>query len=286
MTKVLVTGATGALGKALIKELKSKDFETFATATKENQSIGSDIFFSACDLRNNEELEQLYNEIQPELIFHLAATFTSDLSEAYRVNVAASKQILELAQDKARVVLIGSAAEYGMVKPDESPVKEDHALAPFTAYGVSKAWQTQLLGFYEQKGADVVCARIFNLYGPNMSNRLFAGIVQAQIDLIKAGKQQFIEVGDLSATRDYLSTEEAVDQLLLIAKHGMAGNIYHVASGIPTTMREFLTMQLKANLLDESIIRISQNCQSPNGPRVPVIFADMTKTNRLKWQEA
>lgn len=286
MTKVLVTGATGALGRALISGLKPKDYEIFATGTKENKNVDSDISFSVCDLRNNDQLKHLYNNVQPDLIFHLAATFTPDLSEAYMINVAASKQILELAQDKARVVLIGSAAEYGMVKPEENPINEDHVLAPFTAYGISKAWQTQLLGFYQHQGVDVVCARIFNLHGPHMSSRLFAGVIQAQIDLIKRGKQQFIEVGDLSATRDYLSTEQAVKQLLLIAKHAMTGNIYHVASGIPTTMREFLSMQLKAHSLDDSMIRISQSCLSPKGPGVPMIFADMTKTNRLKRQEA
>ena len=186
---------------------------------------------------------------------------------------------------RTRVVLIGSAAEYGPVRPEENPIPESRFLNPVSVYGLSKAWQSQLLALYAGRGVDVLCARVFNLYGPGVSEGLFAGRLQRRIEDILAGRQTLVEVGPLSAIRDYLSTAEAARLLLMIAELGLAGEVYHLASGVPVAMEEFLRRQLILHGLDQSIVRTAADFSNHRGYDVPMIYADMRKTKALGMQK-
>lgn len=279
MKTVLVTGSTGALGRAVITRLQ-KDGNYNIIATSRNSADSN----TQLDVSDNAQLSSVLNRENPELILHLAATFVNDFEQAYAVNVEASRQLLETVRQSglnSRVLLIGSAAEYGVIHPEENPVKEDHVLKPVSIYGLTKSWQTQLAGFYSGCGVDVVVARVFNLEGENLSERLFIGRLQKQIDEVLAGRQSVIELGPLTASRDYVSLGEAADQILTIASYGESGLVYHVASGEPVTMRDILVRYLEKNKLDLSIVRESVSLSEHVGYDVPVIYADTTKTSRL-----
>jgi GDP-4-dehydro-6-deoxy-D-mannose reductase len=280
--KVLFTGGTGALGRAVIGRMNQLGGYQVITAGR--QDVIDSVTHMHCDVGNHEQLSAIFNQVKPDLVLHLAATFTGSFDEAFAINVTPAKQILELVQHNGlntRVVLLGSAAEYGVVRMDENPIRENRVLAPVSIYGVSKAWQTQLLRLYSNQGLNVVCARVFNLIGPGVSSSLFAGRLQNQINEVLAGKKTTVEIGSLTAVRDYISTDEAAIQLLAIAKHGEAGEIYHVASGVPVTMREILISQMKEFGLDPSIVREAAALSNHKGYDVPVIYADVTKTKKL-----
>ena len=243
MRKVLVTGATGALGHAVVAQLR-KDRNCHVIVTSHSCVNGSDF---QLDVRNREKVINLIKNIKPDLVLHLAATFTNDFDEAYAVNVEGTRHLLDAVQQInfiTRVVLIGSAAEYGAVQPEDNPIREDHVLNPISIYGLTKAWQTQLSGLYASRGVDVIVARVFNLDGPNLSERLFIGRLQKQIDEILKGRKSEIELGPLTAIRDYVSTDDAADQILAIAAHGISGRVYHVASGKPIKMCDILNRYL------------------------------------------
>ena len=286
MKKVLITGATGALGRAVTARMNQLGSYQIFTAGR--QGVNDSLTHLLCDVRNQEQLSATLDQAKPDIVLHLAATFSGSLDDAYATNVAPANTILELVQNSGlntRVILIGSAAEYGVVRMDENPVRVTRVLAPVSVYGVSKAWQTQLVGHFSSQGLDVICARVFNLIGPGVSGRLFAGRLQNQIDEVLAEKKSVIEIGSLTAIRDYISTGDAATQLLAIATHGRSGEIYHVASGEPVSMREMLMRQLEKFKLDPSIVRESSGLSNHTGYDVPVIFADMTKTKQLMAAE-
>lgn len=283
MKKILITGAAGALGRAVLQELKKvKEYHLTATCKASNLVVDDKVHWVSCDVSDLGQLTAAFNSSKPDLILHLGAAFTlENVSDAYQSNVAPAAHLLELVQNSnltTRVVLIGASAEYGAVTPEQNPITEECALYPVSWYGLSKAWQSQLLGFYANRGVDVVCARIFNLYGPGLSNRLFAGRLQNQINAVKRGHQSVIEVGALESIRDYLSTEEAARQLMAIALKGASGNVYHIASGQPISMRDFLLFQLKLNNLSTSLIHESAAHSNHQGYDVKVLYADMQKT--------
>lgn len=280
MKTVLVTGAAGSLGQAVIARLR-KDGHCHVVASSRRHNDEADFQLDVSDI---ERLAIAINHTKPDLILHLAATFVNDFEEAYAVNVEATRHLLEVVQQsgfRTRVLLIGSAAEYGVVRPEENPVREDRVLSPVSIYGLTKAWQTQLAGLYTSRGVDVVVARVFNLDGPGLSERLFIGRLQKQIDEVLAGRQSVIELGPLTATRDYVSTEDAAEQLLAIAAHGKSGCVYHVASGKPVTMRDILSSYLAIHKLDVSIVHEAAALTNRIGYDVPEIYADVTNTMLL-----
>jgi len=280
---ILVTGATGAFGQVVVEYINT--FSPFQSASltrdRAKKTIGKTVFCDLCDVK---QITNTLESIQPDYILHLAATLTSSLEEAYKINVQSAHHLLDFVEKNrlnTRVVLIGSAAEYGVVQPDESPIHETHALFPVSVYGLSKAWQTQLLGLYASRGVDVICARVFNLFGKGLSNKLFAGRLDSQIQAVLAGQKYTIEVGALTAIRDYISMDKAACQLIDIMQYGKTGEIYHIASGLPVTMHEFMRLQLKRHGLDESLVRTSPECSNRQGFDVPVIYADIAKTKAL-----
>lgn len=280
MKTVLVTGATGALGRAVIAHLKDEG-HCRVVAISRHCDI-EDGF--KLDIRDRDQLAVAIERSRPDLVIHLAATFTNDFDEAYAVNVEASRCLLDIVQKSGlhpRILLVGSAAEYGVVQPEENPVNEDHILNPVSVYGLTKAWQTQLAMFYASRGMDVVIARVFNLDGPALSERLFVGRLRKQIEEVLAGQKSVISLGSLSAIRDYITTDEAVRQMLLIAERAERGRVYHVASGVPVLMRDMLDRCLALYGLDRSIVREANELSNRTGYDVPVIYADVTRTEKL-----
>lgn len=276
--RVLITGATGALGRELTSRLRAMSSDVILFTPKRMHTDDS------LDLRDRGQIERTIKRTCPDLILHLAATFSNDFDEAYAVNVAASRHLLEAVEAsgrRVRALLVGSAAEYGAVTPEENPISEDHVLHPVSVYGITKAWQTQLAYLHASRGIDVFVARIFNLVGPHLSEHLFVGRLHRQIDEIRRGERSLIEVGPLAAVRDYLSIDDAVTQLLAVADLGEAGKVYHVASGQPVTMRELLVRELAAHGLDESIVVEGAALTNRRGYDVPAIYADMTQTTAL-----
>lgn len=290
MQTVLLTGATGALGRAVASRLRQQGQCRVVGASRHcDDELGLQL-----DIRDREKLAVAVKRVRPDLVLHLAATFSADFDEAYLVNVEATRHLLETVRQldaPMRVVLAGSAAEYGVVRPEENPVREDRSLSPASTYGLTKAWQTQLALLYASRGANVVVARIFNLEGPGLSERLFMGRLERQIAEVLAGRRSVIELGPLSAIRDYVSTDDAAAQILAIAAYAEPGRVYHVASGVPVTMRDLLHRYLARYKLDAAIVREAAELSNRDGYDVPAIYADVTSTRQLmrtsrEWLEA
>ncbi|MFP5391355.1 MAG: NAD-dependent epimerase/dehydratase family protein [Gammaproteobacteria bacterium] len=284
MKTILVTGSTGALGRALAARIGQDARYRLLTA---GRGPGHDVHY---DLRDAQAGAERIAAAGADCVIQLAAGFGNELPESYAQNVDAPRALLDAVQasgKRTRVVLVGSAAEYGVVEPTENPIRVDRVLKPVSVYGMTKAWQTQLAGVMAARGMDVVVARIFNLDGPGLAERLFAGRLQRQIERVRAGEQSVIELGPLGATRDYISTAQAAEQLLAIADHAPSGSIHHVASGTPTTMREYARAKLAEVGLDWSIVREALELSNRTGYDVPMIYADVSATRALlsQWRK-
>ncbi|MBJ2156945.1 NAD-dependent epimerase/dehydratase family protein [Variovorax sp. IB41] len=277
MKTALITGSTGALAQAIVARLQQTGTFNVVATSRSADAL-------QLDVRDGERLEALLQKTRPDLIFHLAATFSGEYDEAYAVNVDATRRLLELverAHAGTRVLLVGSAAEYGAVGVEENPIREDHALRPQSVYGLTKSWQTQLAGFYALRGVQVVVARLFNLQAPGLSNRLFVGRVQTQIEEVRKGARSAFEFGPLGATRDYVDADEAARQMLAVAIDGEPGHVYHVGSGMPVTMRSLLERLLASEDMSAIPVHESPALTNRAGYDVPAIYADMTKTLQL-----
>lgn len=278
----LITGASGGFGS------------TFATCMKADcpqpvylsgRRVQADDHYVRCDVRSPEEVHSLIAAVRPSLVYHVAGSFADDFEESFATNVHGTKLILDSLLEhsmQTRVVLVGSAAEYGLVTPDENPISETRAPKPVSTYGLTKSMQTQLAHYYAHRhGSDVVVARVFNLIAPGLSERLFVGRVEAEIRRYKAGEVEAIELGSLEHSRDFLEAEQAAKLLQLIAERGLAGEAYNVGSGRPRRVSDLLDQLLRNGGLDDSAVR-STAAANRLGYDVPIIYADMTKTLALR----
>ncbi|OGR69969.1 MAG: hypothetical protein A2089_11490 [Elusimicrobia bacterium GWD2_63_28] len=235
-----------------------------------------------CDLTDYAGVKRLLRAAAPGGIYHLAGVFSGDYTANYRGNFLPAKHLLDAALElglQCRVLLVGSAAEYGA--PAKNPVPETAPLNPVNFYGFAKTLQTRLGEYYSRVyGLDIVTARVFNLTGPGVSEALFPGRVGRQIAEYKGGKISSIKVGRLDSWRDYLPVEEAAAALAAVMARGAAGEVYNVGSGRPVRMKTLLADLLARNGVPYTAVESSPG----QAGRLDVnrIYADTRKLNALK----
>jgi len=281
---VLVTGASGFVGSHLLEYLES---QLGATCTGISRTPSDQPNTVDSELTDYRQVDDVIESIQPSLIFHVAGSFSNDFETDYSNNVLAARNILEATvkyKNNTRIMLMGSAAEYGEVSAGDNPVTEQQKLNPISVYGWSKAAQSLLAPLYANKhGLAVMVARTFNLLGEGMSDKLFTGRVEQQIRQVLAGNAERITVGNLDGKRDYIDIDSACAMYLAIATKGLPGEAYNVGSGAAISMRQLLGTMLQTAGLDMSVVDEAPDNYPPKG--VSKIYADISKVAGLMQQD-
>lgn len=279
--KILITGASGALGGALLEYYIRLGAGKIFTTSRRNICRNDHII---ADLAINNDMLKVLDLAGPDYIFHTAVSFSDNLDEAYQLNVKSSLTILDYIKKnalKTKVVLFGSSAEYGVIQSSDNPISETYQLNPISPYGITKAWQSQIIKYYANHGVDVKCARIFNLVGKNVSKNTFVGAVNSQVDKVLNKKQKVISLGSLENIRDFILIEDAATQIVKIANFGVPGDVYHVGSGVPISIKDFVINTLKNNNLSSSLLKENPENYIAKYKSPLVLYADMTKTKNI-----
>lgn len=271
--RILITGAKGFSGKAVADHLgKDPANEIFCTDLPE------------LDLSNPDATVRRIGEIRPDRIYHCAGSMSNDFESDCRNNVGLTANVLRavMALDgKPRVLLIGSAAEYGAVDVADNPIREDQPLRPVSLYGLSKVFQTELMRFHvRMHGLDIVMARPFNLYGRGMSPALFVGRLNVMIEAYTKGEIARIQLGNLQNKRDYIDIKDAVIAYEKIMERGSTGCVYNVGSGYSIRMRDLLEKILAEHGLEPGIVE-ERRQNDPNKFDVADIYADISMLKGL-----
>jgi GDP-4-dehydro-6-deoxy-D-mannose reductase len=279
--KVLVTGAGGFTARHLIERLRQDPASEIYCASL---SFKDEPNWFGGDLTEKSTAHSLVKIIKPDYIYHLAGSFTNDYDADYLSNVVTTRNLLEailIARRNCRILLVGSSAEYGLVKAEDNPVREDHPPNPVSVYGLTKLYQTNLMRFYHTvHGLDVLMARPFNLFGRDISRQLFIGRVYQQIEEYKKGKITRIVLGSLQSKRDYIDIDEAVKHYETIMKRGQAGEVYNVGSGRSISLYNLLKQILEENGLGMDIVE-ERSLDRHDKLDVKDLFADLSKTRSL-----
>jgi GDP-4-dehydro-6-deoxy-D-mannose reductase len=165
------------------------------------------------------EFSQAFTLCEPDVVLHCAGdTRNSNMRACFDANAALAGELLNAVaatSRQPRVILIGSAAEYGFVPEHSQPVKETWLCKPNTPYGVAKHAQTLLALSAGRHGLPVLVVRLFNPVGVGMPPHLALPSFVRRIARCDPGST--VEVGDLSARRDFIDVEEAARLLLELA---------------------------------------------------------------------
>jgi GDP-4-dehydro-6-deoxy-D-mannose reductase len=228
----LVTGAGGFLGRHVVARLRALSIPV--------ETLGRSGSLPLADPGDGAAIRAAMQAVRPSFVFHLAGTPAAEpLEEAYRVNVLFCAHLLAAARalpTPPRVLLAGSAAEYGLMAEDLLPVSEAACCKPSSVYGITKLAQTLHGLAAANTGLSVVVARLFNLVGSGMPMHLALGAFAAQIRAMPT-EGGVLRTGALARWRDFVEAAPAAAVLVDLARDpAAAGRVVNVCSGVPTSL--------------------------------------------------
>jgi GDP-4-dehydro-6-deoxy-D-mannose reductase len=255
--RALITGVTGFAGSHLAEYLfeNHPEVEVFGLYRWRSrmENIGhldERLELLEADLRDYSSLHRALEQARPDLIFHLAAQSfvpsswrapTETLTTNINGQTNLFEAILSLRLDPV-VQIACSSEEYGLVLPDEVPIKESNPLRPLSPYAVSKVGQDMLgYQYFQSYGLKVVRTRGFNHTGPRRGEVFVTSNFAKQLAEIEAGRRDpVIRVGNLTAVRDFTDVRDMVRGYWLAATKAHPGEVYNLASGRGVTIQEVL----------------------------------------------
>lgn len=288
MTRALITGITGFAGGHLCAHLLAMgEVEIYGVAHDKGYGLGHlerPIPVVIADLRDFKVVEEIFLDVKPDCIYHLAAQAYVPTAwrapwETFENNVRPELNILQLMAYKgfkARLLVVASNEVYGAVSPDNLPVNESTLLEPNNPYGVSKVAQDLLARqYFLSHGVDVIRARAFNHLGPRQSPQFVAANLARQIAEAEAGlRGPVVWVGNLQAQRDFTDVVDVVRAYALLMKKGRSGEAYNIGSGRPRSVQTVLETLLGQSSVK---VRIEHDPARMRPSDVPIIYGDITK---------
>ena len=251
--RILITGASGFVGP-------------YVQAACAQAFAGADIIPGGADITDRAAVDAMIAAAQPDVVVHLAGIASvpaarSDPERAYAVNFNGTLNLayaLLALQPKALLINAGSSDCYGDSFRAGVALDESAALAPLNTYAASKAAADLALGaLAAEAGLRLVRLRSFNHTGPGQSPAYVIPAFAAQIADIKADRQPpVINVGNLTAERDFLDVRDIAAAFALVIAHGEAlepGAVFNLASGTARRVGDILDMLIAASGMEIAV---------------------------------
>lgn len=292
--KSLIIGGAGFVGPYLEDALHRSDprMEVYVSKLAHESYDHPGAKVIDLDILDKDMVAGTLEKIRPDWIFHLAAQSSVGLSWknpklTVDININGTLNILEALKDldyKPRVLLIGSGEEYGHIKTNEVPINEDNNTRPGNIYAATKACSNMLGKIYSDAyDLDIISVRAFNHIGPNQKPLFVVADLCHQAVKIEKGQQDpTINVGNLSAKRDFTDVRDVVRAYVMLMAKASKGQTYNVGSG-----KAIMVEQILQTILKHAKVKIQVNIdKSKFRPvDVPIIEADISKLQKtIEWQ--
>jgi nucleoside-diphosphate-sugar epimerase len=265
VTRVLVTGATGYIGRHAVAALERRGHEVVAVGSKQ------------ADLLAPDGAERAVALADADTLLHLAWYAEHGRFWTAPENldwVGASLRLLRAfaAAGGRRAVIAGSCAEYGWERLDGPCVEGVTPLAPATLYGAAKhATHVAAAAYAAQEGLSLAWGRVFFSFGPGEApGRLVAAVARGLL----AGEE--VPVSEGSQVRDFIAVEELGAAFAALVSSEVEGAV-NVASGRGVPVREIVAMVAR-EAGREDLVRPGALPTRPDDP--PLLVADTGRLER------
>lgn len=292
--RVLITGGAGLIGSHIAdlatdgRSLPGAEevvvVDNFVRGTRQNLAAAmatGKVRLIEGDIRDRALLREAMRGV--DLVFHQAAIRITQCAEeprlALEVLADGTFNVVEACVEAKvkKIVAASSASVYGLA--DEFPTAEGHH--PYhnrTFYGAAKAFNEAMLrSFHEMAGLDYVALRYFNVYGPRMDvHGAYTEVLIRWMERIAAGKRPLI-FGDGAQTMDFVYVKDIARANIAAARYAGSDEVFNVASGRETSLRELAQMLLDVMGSDLDIEYGPERKVNP----VPRRLADTSKAAKM-----
>jgi GDP-L-fucose synthase len=282
MSRVLVTGGAGFLGSHLVERLEAECNEVFVPRSAEY------------DLRREADVERLFADARPEVVFHLAALAggiganRAQPGRFWYENLLMGAYVLEQSRlaGVGKLVTLGTICEYPKFAP--VPFREDDLWNGYpeetnAPYGIAK--KTHLVGgqaYRAQYGMDVIHLLPVNLYGPRDNFDLDTShVIPALIRKMEESPERVVLWGDGSPTREFLYVEDCAEGIALAAARYDGAEPVNLGSGQEISIHDLA--ELVADVVGFEG-EVEWDTSKPNGQ--PRRQLDVTRARELFGFEA
>jgi GDP-L-fucose synthase len=263
VSRVLVTGGGGFVGSHLVERLEDDGHDVFVARRADY------------DLTHERDAVRLFDEAEPELVFHLAAEVggiganRANPGRYWYANLQMGVNVLEQSRlhEVRKLVIAGTVCGYPKFAP--VPFRESQFWDGFpeetnAPYGIAK--KTILVGaqgYREQYGLNSIFLLPTNLYGPRDNFDLETShVIPALIRKMIESPEEIVLWGDGSPTREYLFVDDCVEGFLLAAERYDGPEPVNLGTGVETSIRR--TAELVADVVGFEG-RITWDTSMPNG---------------------
>ncbi len=300
MKKAFITGITGQDGSYLAEFLLDKGYRVYGmtrrTSTQNFARIqhiihNENLELVSGDLVDQHSITYALQEIQPDEIYNLAAQSFVKASwsqpvltgEFTAIGVTRVLDAMKLVCPQAKFYQASSSEMFGKVQ--EVPQNENTPFYPRSPYGVAKVyghWIT--VNYRESFDMFAVSGILFNHESPRRGLEFVTRKIANAVARIKLGRQQFVELGNLDAKRDWGYAKDYVEAMWLMLQQEEPED-YVIATGETHSVREFLDLSCQAAGLDNWENYYRHNPEFDRPAEVDLLVGDATKAKeKFGWQ--
>jgi nucleoside-diphosphate-sugar epimerase len=229
-------------------------------------------------------LAGLLGRLAPTTIVNCIGRTAGTADELQQANVESVRTLLEAmrrAAPGARLVHLGSAAEYAEIPHDRT--SEDAPLGAWSPYAASKLAAFRLVSDARDSGLETVVARVFNPIGPGMPDTSLPGHAARLLREATTAGATEVELGPLDAVRDYVDLRDIATAIgLLATAPRLSHPVYNVGTGRPTPVRDLVRAIASRIGFSGAVLE-----SAPGSPRSPAVLhqvADVSRLTAAGWQ--
>lgn len=257
MKKALITGITGQDGSYLAEQLVEKNYKVFGLLRRtsndpthriEKLVLEKKIELIYGNLRDQASIERALQIAQPDEIYNLAAQSHVGISfecpdETWDINYHGVKRLVDAALAQNPKVKIYQASTSEMFGATPPPQNEQSPFQPVSPYAEAKtrAHNEFIKGYRESKGSFTCSGILFNHESPRRGSNFVTRKITISMAKMKLGKQEFIELGNLDAKRDWGFAGDYVDAMWRILQQEKPDD-FVVGTGESHSVREFVEL--------------------------------------------